>query len=240
MVLAGIVAGGTGTRMKSGLPKQFLTLAGEPIIVRTVRVFLLAPEIDGVLVAVPKQYVEYASELLSGLMKEYGKRITVLAGGKNRNETLANLIDVSKREWNSKPQDILVTHDAVRPFVTGEMIAKSVQAMESAVLCTVAVPATDTVLVSDRDNTVTKVPDRSRMYLAQTPQTVRFGAISGLLASLSGEEQAVATDLCGLFARRSTEAVMVPGSADNIKITNPIDLEIAEAIIAKQNRETKG
>ena len=236
MILAGLVAGGTGTRMKQNMPKQFLTVGGEPILVRTLRVFLNSEQVDGILIGVPADYVTYTEELVNGCIasENSAKRVVVTAGGNSRNETLRCLMEASVCEFGATDSDIFLTHDAVRPFVTPEMIAANVTAMEKAQAASTAISACDTILLSMEGRTVDSVPKRSMAYQAQTPQTARFGIFRSILAGLSEGEQSAATDLCGLCERKGIKAVLVPGDASNIKITGPLDLALAEAILKEQ------
>ena len=235
MILAGLVAGGTGTRMKQNMPKQFLTVGGEPILVRTLRVFLNSEQVDGILIGVPSDYVTYTEELVQGLLCEEksAKRVIVTAGGNSRNETLKCLTEAAVSEFGATDSDIFVTHDAVRPFVTQQMIAANVTAMEQAPAASTAIPACDTILLSMEGRTVDSVPKRSMAYQAQTPQTARFGIFRTILEGLPSGESA-ATDLCGLCERKGIKAVLVPGDASNNKITGPLDLALAEAILKER------
>lgn len=237
MVLAAIVAGGTGTRMKSAIPKQFLTIGGETILGRSIDVFLASPEIDGVLIGAPSEYLK-ETERIARERRERAhsdKPVIVTAGGANRNETLKNLCEAAFEKLCAAAEDIFVTHDAVRPFVTLRMIAESVRSMEMAAVSTVAIPTTDTLLLSTDHRNVEEVPDRSRFYRAQTPQTTRLGSLRDLLNSMTGEERSVSTDLCGLYASKGIRAVIIPGSEKNIKITGPDDLKTAEALLNAEN-----
>ena len=237
MVLAAIVAGGTGTRMKSAIPKQFLTIGGETILGRSIDVFLASPEIDGVLIGAPSEYLK-ETERIARERRERAhsdKPVIVTAGGANRNETLKNLCEAAFERLGAAAEDIFVTHDAVRPFVTLRMIAESVRSMETAAVSTVAIPTTDTLLLSTDHRNVEEVPDRSRFYRAQTPQTTRLGSLRDLLNSMTGEERSISTDLCGLYASKGIRAVIIPGSEKNIKITGPDDLKTAEALLNAEN-----
>ena len=238
MVWAAIVAGGSGTRMKSAIPKQFLRIGGETILGRSLSVFLASGEIDGIVIGAPAEYIEeterIAREQCEILHSE--KPVIVTAGGANRNETLKNLCEAAYGQPGVSAEDIIVTHDAVRPFVTERMIAESVRSMETADVSTVAIPTTDTLLLSSDRKEVEAVPDRSLYYRAQTPQTARLGALKNLLESMTDEERSVSTDLCGLYACKGIRAMIIPGSEKNIKITGPDDLRTAEALLRAESK----
>lgn len=239
MIVAGLVAGGSGTRMKSTIPKQFLPLGGEPILYRTLRTFCLTEEVDAVLVGVPAEWIERTEELAKELREKerISKPVLVCSGGKSRLDTLVRLKETAESRLHAGKDDIFLTHDAVRPFVTEEMIRANIIAMDTAAACSTVIPATDTVLISMDGEQVYSVPKRSTMFLAQTPQTVRFGEFGQILESLSDAERAVTTDVCGIYRLRGIPVAMVPGSPENIKITGPLDLSVGETIIRLREAE---
>ena len=164
MIYAAVLAGGTGTRMGADKPKQFLEFGGKPVIVHTVERFLECDEIDRVIVMTPAEWCDYTRNLLmqyfggpsSGVGKEMpggaekdsgnGTRITVAAGGPSRNETLMNAISVIEADGNLDDETVIVTHDAVRPFVTERMIRENIAAARKTGACETAFPATDTII----------------------------------------------------------------------------------------------
>ena len=131
MIYAGILAGGTGTRMGiQDMPKQFLTLGQKPIIMHTVEKFLFVPEIDIVYVAVHPNWMTYFEDLLQKYVPTQKEKIRVVSGGKDRNDSIMNIIqDIQEKPGETK-DDILITHDAVRPFVSYRMIQENIAAMK--------------------------------------------------------------------------------------------------------------
>lgn len=238
MVIAGLVAGGSGTRMKQAMPKQFMELAGEPVLLRTLRVFLSAEEIDAVLIAVPKEWTKYTKELLATLPEDVRgtKRTEVCQGGTSRNDTVRILSEEAVLRFGATDEDILLTHDAVRPMVSLSMISDTVSAMEGANAVTTAIPSGDTVVLSADGKRVSQVPKRETVYRIQTPQLIRFGLLRELLASVPADDASV-TDLCSLCERKGIKPVLVPGSFENIKITVPTDLAFCEAVLRERVRE---
>ena len=238
MVIAGLVAGGSGTRMKQAVPKQFLELAGEPVLIRTLRVFLSADEIDAVLIAVPQEWTEYTKKLIDSLPEDLrrAKRTEVCQGGASRNDTVRILSKEAAARFGATDEDILLTHDAVRPMVSLKMISDTVSAMTDAYAVTAAIPSGDTVVLSADGKRVSQVPKRETVYRIQTPQLIRFGLLSELLASVPADDASV-TDLCSLCERRGIKPVLVTGAYENIKITVPTDLAFCEAIIRERSRE---
>ena len=234
MVYAGIVAGGTGTRMGADRPKQYLEIKGETILVRTVRRFLEAEGVDRIYIAVHPEWIGYCEGLLDerlGADERVGVR--VVAGGADRNASVFSIISAILAENEVSDDDILLTHDAVRPFVSGEVIAENIRCAAEHTVCTTAVAAVDTILYSEH-GVVTETPDRSKLYHAQTPQSFKINAILGAYAKLDDGQRAALTDVCGIFTAAGQDVHIVKGDAANIKITAPFDLVIAEAILGQQ------
>lgn len=235
MILAGLVAGGSGTRMNSAVPKQFLQIGGEPILLRTIRTFCRVTEIDGILIGVPKDRLHETENMLLLLSESerFGKQIVICAGGESRADTLKNLMTEAEDVFGAGQSDLFLTHDAVRPFISEKVIRANIEAMKTSRACTTAVPANDTVLISMDGESVYTVPKRKTMFLAQTPQTVRFGEFREILFHMSAEELAETTDLCGIYAKKGIPVTIVPGEYENIKITTPTDMAVGEAILSK-------
>ena len=183
MIFAGIVAGGCGSRVKSAvIPKQFIEIGGVPVIVRTVRAFLAVEEIDIVYVGIKPDWHEYTNELFErfGIDKE---RVKVIDGGADRNGTVMNIAEAIVAEHGENEGDIILTHDAVRPFVTEKIIKDNIEAMAKHSACGTYMPAADTIIRSDGEK-VRETLNRSELYQAQTPQTFRLGPFVALFNRL--------------------------------------------------------
>ena len=229
MIIAAIVAGGSGTRMGGELPKQFLDLCGKPVIIRTIESFLRHTRVDAAVVGINPAYYGYMKELAERYIPD--SRVYITNGGESRNETIEKIISYSLSELGCSDSDIILSHDAVRPFVSERLIDESIAAMDKHTICTAAVPEVDTVAVSENGITVDSFPDRSRLYRIQTPQTFRAGSFNSICGSLSAEEKLRATDVCSLFLIRGYKTAIVQGDYTNIKLTYPEDLIIAKSII---------
>lgn len=229
MIIAAIVAGGSGMRMGGELPKQFLELCGKPVIIRTVESFLKHPLVDAVVIGIHPDYYDYTL----GLIEQYlpGSPVYLVNGGSSRNETIENIINYSLSEPGCTDSDIVMSHDAVRPFVSDRLISDSIAAMEKYAICTAAIPEVDTVAVSADGLTADSFPDRSTLFRIQTPQTFRVGSFSQVYSSLSPEEKQQATDVCSLYRLRGYKTALVRGDETNIKLTYPYDMTAAKAII---------
>lgn len=229
MIYAGIVAGGTGTRMGGDIPKQFLKLKSEAILHRTVRTFAGIKEINAVYIAVHPDWIEYSGRLLADLND--CASIKLLPGGESRNESIQNIINVIAGDKDITEEDILITHDAVRPFVSEDIIRRNIISASNNCCCTTAIPATDTILYSPDGNDITSTLDRTKMFHAQTPQSFRIKAFLEAYEKLTDEQKLTLTDICGIFSAAGLPVSVVRGDVKNIKITSPFDLDISLAIL---------
>ena len=174
----------------------------------------------------------------------------IISGGNDRNSTLLNVLaavesdlrDVITSDTAHDAKDnpnideydpIIVTHDAVRPFVTVEMIEQSIDAARMYGAATVAIPTVDTVAVSG-DTTaplsIRSIPDRSTLYNVQTPQSFKLSAFREAYSSLTNDKIPTLTDVCGIFTAAGRSVAIVQGDSSNIKITTPFDLRLAELL----------
>jgi len=231
MIYAGIVAGGTGSRMGADVPKQFLEIGGRAIIFRTIDRFLSSDNIDLIYVAVHSDWIEYTADLAQ---KTYSpdelSKIRFIEGGNDRNSSVLRIVERVKNENLIEKDDILLTHDAVRPFVTEEIISKNIEFAANYGICTTAIPATDTILRSYDGSAIGETLDRSELWQAQTPQSFRVVDFINAYKNLNCESSEL-TDVCGVFTRSGFQVKIVLGSPSNIKITTPFDLKIAESLI---------
>lgn len=229
MIYAAILAGGKGTRMGSDLPKQFLEINGVPIAVHTVRVFLKCGIVDSIALCVPRDYMEYTRNVLSRYSDTCGK-VSVIEGGADRTGSLENACRFFRSGKETSPDDVIITHDCVRPFVTDEIIFSSVNEAMLHGGATAAIPCVDTVCFSSDGKVIESVPDRSKLYSVQTPQTFLLEDFCEILYSLSAEEKSRVTDASAVFRMRGRTVALSKGSPSNIKITHPGDIPVAEKL----------
>lgn len=230
MIYAGIVAGGTGTRMGADIPKQFLDIGGKPIIIRTLEKFLAVKKINCVVTAVHADWEEHTKKLIK---EHFGDdpRIIVTTGGSERNSSVFRIIDKINYAFGINDDDIILTHDAVRPFLTEKIIYENIECAEKHSACTTAVAAVDTILQSVDGKSISSVPPRAQMFHAQTPQSFNIKKLIAAYDSLSDEKKLLLTDTCSIFTVKHLPVMIVEGDVCNIKITTPHDLKIAEALI---------
>ncbi|MCD8821976.1 2-C-methyl-D-erythritol 4-phosphate cytidylyltransferase [Staphylococcus gallinarum] len=231
MIYAGILAGGIGSRMGNvPLPKQFLDLDGKPILVHTVEKFLLTNEFDKIYIATPQKWISHTKDTLKK-HKIDDDRITIIQGGADRNETIMNIIAAIEAESGVNETDVIVTHDAVRPFLTRRIIKENIdQVIQHGAVDTV-IPATDTIITSADGESIQSIPVRSEMYQGQTPQSFNINLLRSNYNKLSAEDKQVLTDACKILVVSNEHVQLVNGELYNIKITTPYDLKVANSII---------
>ena len=223
-VSAIVVAGGKGIRMGGSTRKQYMLLAGKPIVCHTLDVFDACPGIDEIILVVPPDDLSVCSEKwLSSLTLH--KKIHVVAGGVERQDSVYRGIQaVSGRQC-----EIVVIHDAVRPFICSRMIAACISEARISGACIVGMPAMDTaklVLSGQIERTL----DRNTIWMAQTPQAFDLNLIR-TAHEKAASDRFIGTDDAMLVERLGREIRIIPGSRMNIKITTPEDLTLAEGII---------
>jgi 2-C-methyl-D-erythritol 4-phosphate cytidylyltransferase len=220
--------------MGGAIPKQFLALGGEPLVAHSLRVLQNSPVIHEIILAVPKADLDYC---LNDLAVRYGfSKITrVVAGGKERQDSVRHAIEHVPVE-----ADIVVVHDAVRPFLTLDMVAHVVEEARRVGGAIVALPMRDTVKQVGNNHHIERTVDRGPLWLAQTPQAFRRDRL--LDAHRKAHADGVrATDDAFLFEWAGHPVVVVEGSGENIKVTRPEDMVIGEAIWAsRQSERMKG
>lgn len=231
MIYGVILAGGIGSRMGSiEKPKQFLSIGEKPVIIHTVEKFRLIKEFDEVLVLCPDDWTEYTDELIENHIPDRTS-IKVLSGGPTRNETLMNAIRYIESKGYLDDETVIVTHDAVRPFVTLRILQENIRAMEQCDACDTVIPATDTIVESLNHEDISTIPDRKFLYQGQTPQTFKAKKLKYLYENLTEEEKNILTDAAKIFVIKGESVKLIRGETFNIKITYPYDLTVAEALI---------
>ncbi|AIZ80234.1 IspD/TarI family cytidylyltransferase [Actinobacillus equuli] len=231
MIYAGILAGGTGSRMGLDIPKQFLELGSKPILIHTVEKFLLIPQFDRIIIGVHPDWIGYTEDLIDKHLSNYAERIVLTEGGDDRNSTIENIIKKIDSIQSVNSEDIIVTHDSVRPFVSVRTIKDNIELLSKYDAADTVVEATDTIVESKNNEIITDIPERQYLYQGQTPQTFRMKDFLDLYYALSAEQKEILTDACKIFVISGKKVALVKGEYSNIKITTITDLKIAKSMI---------
>lgn len=239
MNYVGILGAGKGTRMgKTPMPKQFLELGDKQIIIHTIDQFFISEHVDKIIVAVPSDWVDYTINVTN---KYYGEndKITIIEGSDERNRSIINVCNYIVQNYEVGDDDIIITHDAVRPFVTQRIIEQNVEAIQAndvAAIDTV-VSSADTIVESLNGETITAIPVRHSMYQGQTPQTFYIKDFIQLYKSLSDDEKNVLTDAVKAYVLKDKKVGIVDGDQANFKITTTFDLMLAKTLLKMKKGE---
>ena len=239
-VTAIIAAGGRGQRFGAAQPKQLVSVGGRPILERSVDAFASHPSVDSLVVALPQTLVDHppaylrsanASSLKDGeSVTLRGKPCTIVAGGERRQDSVVRAFQAAG------DADVIVIHDAARPFASADLIARTIAAAVESGAAVAAVQSRDTVKLARREShdarLIAETLPRQSIYLAQTPQAFQRDVLRRAL-EVGGREGVEATDEASLVELAGLPVRLVDGEASNIKITTPDDLLMAEAIAAQ-------
>ena len=213
-----IAAAGSGQRLGAGGPKAFLELAGRPMLDWSLEAFRAATSIDEIVVAAPPGSHETVAD----------QSVVAVTGGEHRSESVAKALELTRGE-------IVVVHDAARPLVTPALIDAVVEelaAEDDAAAVIAAAQVTDTIKQASDGGEVERTLDRSGLWAVQTPQAFRADALREALAD--PDSYADATDDAMLVERRGGRVLIHSSSADNIKVTSPFDLRLAEVLLRER------
>lgn len=224
MNIALILAGGAGTRMNHSTPKQYLLINGAPIVLHTLRAFESCSQIDAICLACAPSYLPLMQRMIQ---EHHLTKVRYFAkAGEDRRLTSKNAVE-SVAPFCA-PKDILLIHDAVRPFVTERIILENIHMARQYGAVYTVFPVQDTIVQSLNGKDLQEIPARSSLYLGQTPQSFHCSVIQKAhqrYAALSSP--APVTDDCSLVLQMGHPVHLVAGSKTNIKITTPEDMEIA-------------
>lgn len=235
MVYGVILAGGIGSRMGGDKPKQYLNIKGKPIIVYTIEKFFSVPDFEKIIVLCPKQWVEHTKNIIEKHIAPAGDRVQVIQGGETRNETIMNAIKFIENEGNLNDDTVIVTHDSVRPFVTHRIIKENIEAALKYGACDTVFPSSDTIVESVDGEIISNIPDRSKMYQGQTPQSFKALKLKNIYNSLTDDEKEILTDAAKIFVMKGEKVALVEGATFNLKITYPYDLRVAKSLLEDEN-----
>ncbi len=231
MIYGAILAGGVGTRMHvSTMPKQFLPLGNKPIIIHTLEKMLACNKFHAVYLGVHPDWMSYMYDLLEKYQLE-DERIRLAPGGTTRNDTIFKVIEEINRDYGANDDDIIVTHDAVRPFVTLRILEENIAMAEKYGACDTVICATDTIVRSENGEEISEIPDRRFMYQGQTPQSFQVKMLKELYAQLTESEKEILTDACKICVMKNVPVKLVMGENLNMKITTVNDYQIAKVIV---------
>lgn len=228
LTIAAVLAGGTGARMGAAVPKQLLEVAGKPVLQHTLEAFEASSAVDRIVLVMAEGHHEAAWAIAKAA--NVTKLSAVIAGGDTRADS--SLAAVRWALTQAGRDAKLLLHDAARMLVSGRVIADVAAALDDNAAVTAAIPSSDTV-VETADGRITAVPDRAILRRVQTPQGFHLGLIAQAHALAAADPHFTPTDDCSVVLRFRPDVPVrtVAGSTRNIKVTEPADLLIAEALL---------
>ncbi|MCL4466311.1 MAG: 2-C-methyl-D-erythritol 4-phosphate cytidylyltransferase [Chloroflexi bacterium] len=218
MSVGGLIVG-AGESRRAGFDKVFASLAGLPVLAHSLRTFVESPEIDRVVLVLSATNADQGRRLVAE--GEWAKPVDVCLGGRRRQDSVAfGLAELADCDW-------VVVHDAARPLVTPQLIARGLQAAAAGGAAIAAVPVTDTIKLVGPTRLVRATPPRADLWSVQTPQVFRYRLLVDAYAGAKDDF----TDDAGLLEQLGQPVAVFEGSYDNIKITHAHDLTLAEALL---------
>lgn len=219
-----IAAAGMSNRMRSSVNKQFISIDNKPILTHTLEKFEKCRYVDEIIVVAKEDEVDYCKRKIIRRFN-FKKVSKVVKGGRERQDSVYNGLLALNENCN-----IVLIHDGARPFIKLKNIEESVEETANFGACVVGVPVKDTIKIIQKDKSVLNTPDRNQIWAAQTPQSFRYDIIMKAYRSAI-YDGFIGTDDSMLVERLGIDVKMILGSYENIKITTPEDLIIAESLL---------
>jgi len=228
--VAVVLAGGIGVRVGLGIPKQLIKIAGKAIVEHTLEALDASPHVDEIIIMMNAAAIGELDHLLDN--DRFAKLTRILPGGETRNDTTQLAIAAIDGDDTK-----VLFHDAVRPFIDDRIIEDCVRALDDYDAVDTAIPSADTIIQVDENRLITGIPDRSMLRRGQTPQAFRLGTIRRAYEIAANDPGFKATDDCGVVFTYLPDVpiYVVDGTAENMKVTEPIDVHIADKLFQLQS-----
>lgn len=228
-----VLAAGQGKRMGTKVQKQYLEIGGRPMLSYSLNVFQESPLIDEILLVVGKGQEAYCREMIPDL-DSFSKISGLIEGGKERYHSVWNALQ------KVKDQGYVFIHDGARPFINQEILQRAYEAVVKYKACVVGMPVKDTIKLADENECVADTPERNKVWMVQTPQVFETALVKDAYFRLMRENYAQVTDDAMVVEKMTEHPVkLVAGSYENIKVTTPEDLEIAEVFVKRDGNVPK-
>lgn len=227
--MAIVLAGGQGKRMQSKIQKQYMELKGYPVLYYSLKEFEES-DVDGVVLVVEKGEISYCQK---EIIEKYGfqKVVAIVEGGKERYESVYYGLKAIESG------DYVLIHDGARPLLTQAIIKDSIEGVKKHRACVVGMPVKDTIKVIDKEGFAKETPDRSTLWLMQTPQSFTVPLVTKAYEEMMKVEDNTITDDAMVVEKYGNHPIkLLKGSYENIKITTPEDLMVAECLLSMRIR----
>ncbi|MGN1153868.1 MAG: 2-C-methyl-D-erythritol 4-phosphate cytidylyltransferase [Candidatus Gastranaerophilaceae bacterium] len=234
MIIGSILAGGTGVRMdKHNIPKQFIDLCGKPVIIHTIERMLAVKAFEYIYIAIHPNYKEYLQQILKTFNLANNSKIIIIDGGKERIDSVQNVVNAAY-ELNHNENDIIVLHDAVRPFTSVKVFENCINAAKEYGATIATIPAVDTMLVSQDGEFLDDVPNRKTILHGQAPDGFQLGILKKAIEELTPQERSYITGTAQICCVKGYKVKVIKGDVKNMKITVEQDLILAEKIYLQE------
>lgn len=230
-----IPAAGMGRRMGVSINKQYLDLAGRPILTHTLALFESHPQVEHIYPIIPRDEIPHCRQQI---IDRYGfsKVRRLVPGGAERQDSVRNGLLALAEDGLDQPERIVLIHDGARPLFNPQLLPKLIERIATEGACIIGVPVKDTIKEVD-DDFIYNSPQRQRLWQAQTPQGFCYQLIASAFARADAE-RFLGTDDASLLERYEIPVAILPGDYRNIKVTTPEDLIIATALLDSQQEES--
>lgn len=228
MIFAAILAGGIGTRLDVGVPKQFYKINNKPLLAYCIESFLKVDSLDKIIVSSPNDFLNDTQKLINEYFDD--ERLVVIKGGQTRNYTILNSINYAI-ENGADDDSVMVTHDGARIFVSPKLIEDSIKYAHEFGAASPVIPSVDVIFQSKENNKLTKIPERKYLFNAQTPQSFNIKKYIEIYEDLTEDEINLLDEAMMLFYLRDEEVYLFEGDSSNFKITRPFDITVAKSIL---------
>lgn len=230
--IAIVLAGGQGKRMGTEVQKQYLDIAGKPLLYYSLHAFQKSNIIDEIILVAGEGQIEYVRESFVDAYN-FTKVSKIVEGGKERYDSVWSGLR-AVREMNCEKDYYVFIHDSARPFVTEEILIRSYEEVDKTKACVVGMPSKDTVKLVDDNIFAKETPNRNYVWIIQTPQVFDGALIIEAYSKLMAQENIQVTDDAMVVEQQLGLPVkMVRGSYENIKVTTPEDLDVAEIFVKR-------
>lgn len=222
-----VLAAGQGKRMKSDIQKQFLQIQDHPVLFYSLDCFQKSPLIQDIIVVTGEEMISYCRE---EIVERYGitKVSKIICGGKERYDSVYQGLLACENS------DYVFIHDGARPFITEDILKRGYEGAQETGACVIGMPSKDTIKISNEEGVVEQTPDRKNVWTIQTPQIFAYKVIRNAHESIRKKDMTAITDDAMVVEQETGIKIrLAEGSYQNIKITTPEDLDIAEAFLKK-------
>lgn len=222
-----VLAAGQGKRMKSDIQKQFLQIQDHPVLFYSLDCFQKSPLIQDIIVVTGEEMISYCRE---EIVERYGitKVSKIICGGKERYDSVYQGLLACENS------DYVFIHDGARPFITEDILKRGYEGVQETGACVIGMPSKDTIKISNEEGVVEQTPDRKNVWTIQTPQIFAYKVIRNAHESIRKKDMTAITDDAMVVEQETGIKIrLAEGSYQNIKITTPEDLDIAEAFLKK-------